>query len=120
MTNTNEQRNEESQRKALEEIVLYNGSLEELNSRDLNKQYTFAKEPYFMSEFYEDKPGTSRLFSNILAEKNYAGLVNMRTITSDIDDSDKSWKARFVAIEGTPIVRKDEGLFSKTSKEEAK
>jgi len=30
-------------------IVLYNGSLEELNKRNPNKKYTFADSLYFMS-----------------------------------------------------------------------
>lgn len=101
---------EEKPRK-VEDIVLYHGSLTELNSRNHQRQYEFAPELTFRSipcsvgdvDIYRPKkerdvPLPLEGIKRELLEKGYSGLVNMRTIMFN--------KYHYFAVEGTPIIEK--------------
>ena len=91
----------------IEEVIIYHGSLQELNSRDQNKQYEFVKEESFISGVY-DKMDEGIIYRHKIAReistKGYDGLVNSRTI---IFSEEETCDLRFLyIIEGTPIKRK--------------
>jgi len=88
--------NQETQR---EEIVLYHGSLEELNSRDQDKRYKFANKHRFSYDDWSWRRDGETL-KQALAEKGYAGLVNMRTSIRNI-----LFVLPIPFFEGTPIIR---------------
>ncbi|MFA5953611.1 MAG: hypothetical protein WC812_03385 [Candidatus Pacearchaeota archaeon] len=75
------------------EQIIYNGSLEELNSLDKNSQYKIVSH-YFRTNGYNI---TRILFGleNELKEANLDGLVNARTFEA----------TNFTFVEGTPIKR---------------
>jgi len=75
-----------------EELVLYHGTLEELNSRDPNKQYKFAEKLHLILSQYAilDKKPLDRL-----REEGYDGLVNF----IEMENRDHR------TIQGTPINR---------------
>ncbi len=80
----------------VKKIVLYHGSLEELNSRDPNKQYRFAEELSYVSskpKFIEDIDNVEEITSN-----GWDGLVNKRCF---------SFPSSSIIgyLEGTPIIR---------------
>lgn len=90
----------------VENVVLYHGSLAELNSRDPNRQYTFADRLSF-------RHGPDNfLYHNIffegliekLREKGYAGIVNRKTSHS-VENSRNGGGVASLMVEGTPIVR---------------
>jgi hypothetical protein len=108
--------------KLVEDVVLYHGSLEELNSRrDYPKRYApILKNPFFISKGYEACPeiesyGESapdrakvhnlakaeaiEYISKEIQKKGYAGLVNTRTLLY----TDYGSARLFMTIEGTPI-----------------
>ena len=83
-------------RRIAKEIVLYHGSLEELNSRDPSKQFKFARELEFFSQPKERYDGRWREYvANDLRKQGYNGLVNVR----------QSCFSSYVMLEGTPIIR---------------
>jgi len=87
-------------------LILYHGSLQELNSRNPNEQYKFGEHPFFNSEFY---PYTNfSLWASQIAEKlhskGYDGLVNRRTIFRDVF-SLEALPQLHAAVEGTPVMR---------------
>ena len=89
------------------EIVLYNGSLNELNSRDDNVQYSFVTEREFVSNVYRIKYDNSttieRKVKDELRNLEYDGVVNKRTI---IFARNMLWEIPAEGIiEGTPIKR---------------
>ena len=86
----------------VEEIVLYHGSLDELNSRNPDRQYRLADQESFVHECsnhtnYRDSCEVTR---SLLRKEGHDGIVNRRTSHSIRSD-------HFVKylIEGTPIVR---------------
>jgi len=88
-----------------QKIVLYHGSLEELNSRNPNEQYEFHNKygSYISTDFFYNNQWSRRISGQILAD-GYAGLINRRTnfilrglITQFL----------YANVEGTPIVRKE-------------
>ncbi len=102
--------------KNIGKVVLYHGSLKELNSRDKRKQYTFASDLSFISKGYKDpykaEPNSefdminnfkdAKAIGNVLKEiqkKGYDGLVNVRSLLYN----DHTNIIR-MAIEGTPII----------------
>jgi hypothetical protein len=104
----------------IEQIVLYHGSLDELNSRNPDEQFIFAKDLTFTSKGYDNnyvviQEGYSARghpaldFSKMnqphlkeIFRKGYGGLVNFRTILF----RDHMHGPR-CAIEGTPIIKKN-------------
>jgi len=97
--------------KNLDEIVLYHGSLAELNERLQNKGYEarfdFADELNFITQtylVYESKKNWLQAKRELL-EKGYDGIVNMRTVVFAAP-ADARYNLEY-AIEGTPIVRTD-------------
>lgn len=100
----------------VEEIVLYHGSLEELNGirqSQGEERYIFAAELLtpsydhlsFLSIPYEPHTNLEKL-KNELLSSGYDGLVNRRTIVDNISPVNI-----FLRTEGTPIV-----LASRNSK----
>lgn len=96
-----------SEEKNLDEIILYHGSLAELNERLKAKgdsgRFNFADELWFLSEFplsYSQREVITECKRQIVV-RGYDGLVNMRTLVYP--------EPRVItyAIEGTPIVRVD-------------
>lgn len=101
-------------KRSLDDIVLYHGSLEELNSRDPDKQYRFAPLTEFISSeyrantyingggFIEDLLSEAR--EQIIKEifnKDFDGLVNAKTILyGKYTDS-----STMMRIEGTPVIK---------------
>ena len=98
----------------IEDIVLYHGSLEELNSRDYRKQYSLAKEETFLLS------GTIAYYSNSdlnlsaikefyfkvrqdLCKQLFLGIVNMKT---SFLNSPKLDSILHVIVEGTPITKR--------------
>jgi hypothetical protein len=89
----------------LDEVVLYHGSLEELNSRDSDKQYRFTKNNSYISSNYVDET-LIRDISNEILKLGFSGIVNARTISkTDIRENLISYTT--YRMEGTPIVRVD-------------
>ena len=89
----------------LEKIVIYHGSLAELNSRDENhKKYRFTEQEFFISERYEEIDEEDITYDKRIAKeilnKEYDGLVNARTIVIAQESAMDLYK-----IEGTPIKR---------------
>jgi hypothetical protein len=87
--------NQETQR---EEIVLYHGSLEELNSRGKDKQYKFANKHRFSYDDWSWRRD-EEILKQVLAEEGYDGLVNMRTSVRNV------FFLPIPFFEGTPIIR---------------
>lgn len=90
-----------------EDIVLYHGSLEELNSRNPEKQYRIAEEDFFITDFEElgfihQDPYQS--IKKQIQKKDYIGLVNARSIIR-IESNFGGAHMRFFGMEGTPIIR---------------
>ncbi len=103
----------EEDKKKLEEIVLYHGSLDELNSRcriNINKKYDkfFLVECPFFMELFEEEYKDRALFKvkYELRKRGFDGLVNLRTSFSPYEDQDFS--SKYYLFEGTPIVRVNE------------
>ncbi len=95
---------EHSSNRDLEDIIIYHGSLAELNSRNPDKQYQFAEELFFISEAqpeYSDYLTKSykEIIKEELVRKKYNGLVNARTMAIAGIRLDK------YRIEGTPILK---------------
>ncbi|MEN9626730.1 MAG: hypothetical protein RL557_1058 [archaeon] len=86
----------------LTDIILYHGSLNELNERT-NGQYTFAQDSSFVSlpGKYQSVERMEHEIKRQLAKKDYHGLVNRRTTA--VSEDGRAWVSGF--IEGTPIVR---------------
>jgi len=87
-------------------LMLYNGSLQELNLRNSNDQYQFGEHPSFTSDFYPyaDVNLWTHQIGEKLRAKGYDGLVNERRFYRDIYSQDAPPKL-FVSVEGTPIMR---------------
>ena len=81
-----------------EEIVLYHGSLNELNSRDPKEQYRFAKEKCF--ETTNDHYSIDDECVNDVREEGYAGLVNCK-----VTYFTGHYAEIKTCLQGTPIVR---------------
>lgn len=89
--------------KRIDDIVLYHGSLAELNSRDPGRQYRFAEDLEFVSRALRYRENLSEmydLFREELREKGYDGLVNKTLLVT----GDTLYLCKIV-VEGTPIVR---------------
>ncbi|MBI2449277.1 hypothetical protein HYV49_03185 [Candidatus Pacearchaeota archaeon] len=86
--------------KKIEDIVLYHGSLAELNSRDSEKQYRFAEALFFIS----DKVDRNKQLKEQLSTIGYDGLVNMKTSIVSIHFV-LSGESTYYRVEGTPILR---------------
>jgi len=92
-----------------EDVVLYHGSLNELNSKKRRSfiRYGFVEEDFFITDFqklgfFEKKP-----FEEIkkqVYDAGYDGLVNARSIIG-IGDIEGPHMRHF-GMEGTPIVKK--------------
>ena len=84
----------------LDDIVLYHGSLTELNSRDPTKQYTFAKGESLILDFSTktSPDNVENLAKAVIKGRGCDGLVNKRI-------SCFSAKEDRCIIEGTPIVK---------------
>ncbi len=97
----------EVEEKNLDEIVLYEGSLEELNSRDPSRQYVFAEDrDHFRSEFYEkwNTKEADEGARRALCFYGYDGMVKVKKVE---DTLEMSWgQSSSVAIEGMPIIIK--------------
>jgi len=88
-------------------VVLYHGSLQELNSRNPSEQYRFSdKSMGFISGEYFWNNSWFENISNELRENGYDGIVNRKTCFGRLGIIDTSPVAR---VEGTPIVRVDRG-----------
>ena len=74
------------------EVVLYHGSLAELNSRNPNRQYEFARDLSFMHV----KGAFDESLEDGMRKSGYDGLVNF-TETGETGER---------TTQGTPIVRK--------------
>jgi len=92
-----------------EDVILYHGSLEELNSRDPSGdiRYCFSPIEEFVSERQVGEPTdpkeTIKIREEILG-RGFHGLVNRKTLWSDWTYSgSKSFR-----IEGTPIMLEGE------------
>lgn len=94
----------------IEEIVLYNGSLVELNSRNPEEQYDFAAEPSFIYGPFVTDGSPSRghdLFlkgaRKELIQQERDGLVNAVLSISYTSGYGGSYSTEMIS--GTPIVR---------------
>lgn len=97
--------------KGIEDIFLYHGSLDELNSRDPAKQYKFAEELEFFSlhsitgniRMVDVKVGNwyNQKIKEELRRRGYDGLVNKNLLVISSDGANYS----IITAEGTPIVR---------------
>ena len=92
-------------KKNLDEIVLYHGSLAELNSRDPNMQYRFADELSFTSDYHDNYHSIRKE----LLDKGYDGIVNRKTRGLYV------FIFNLFKVEGTPIIKIDKGKSIKES-----
>jgi|SRR3989344_3288537 len=104
--------------KNIDEVVLYHGSLAELNSRrDKAQQFKFADKLTFKSHYHHRLEELYRDLGKILRENGYDGLVNMQTIAGNFSpinthiSSHRGGPGNFtvhadtIFVEGTPIIR---------------
>jgi predicted glutamine amidotransferase len=79
----------------LEQIIISNGSLERLNSKNIDKQYEVAQEDYFY-KFSTEKTYEAAILQlkNKLVEEKYDGLVDKSMINLN---------KYFILITGTAI-----------------
>lgn len=85
----------------INDIVLYHGSLAELNSRyHRQEQYELGREVYYISSDF-DEENFERKAKTEIKNLGYLGIVNCRTLfCGSRDFSD------FYRVEGTPIVKR--------------
>jgi len=90
-----------------EDIRLYHGSLEELNSKDLNRQYKLCDQDFFITDFenlafFKEKPYEE--IKKQVQKRSYDGLINVRSIIKI--EYINGIHMRHFGMEGTPIVKK--------------
>ena len=100
-----------TEEKNLDDVVLYHGSLAELNERS-EQQHEFADSISYISNlhFTDDAMSWDKKIKKELIETGYDGLVNRRTI------SEFCRNGFSCAIEGTPIVKKSSRNFEKSGR----
>jgi len=90
-------------KRRVEDVKLYHGSLNELNSRDPKRQYKFAKEPTIL--LVHDIVRSSQIesrFKNDLFERGYDGIVNRKTTPYFYKGDFYLSHISKVFVEGTP------------------
>ena len=96
MAKQNEQRKQE--------VILYHGSLVELNSRDPRNQYKIVGRSYINSgiPFTNNENFVNSVGEDLRREKeNWIGLINLRTVPHETLGSNRI----MMHIEGTPIAK---------------
>lgn len=102
---------EESTQRNVEDIVLYHGSLDELNrAPDTDRQYSLTDRLEWQHHDYVDKSAHIDVFlfevRRLLLTAGYDGLVNRRLSHSKwTHGSGGASNETSLLIEGTPIVR---------------
>ena len=100
---------ERGELKNLNDVVLFHGSLEELNSLDPEKQYEIAGKSFRSIQRWENgRPflgilgGVETYIEDELFRRGYDGIIHKQTIPID----KVLWTYPIFRIEGTPIQRK--------------
>jgi|WetSurMetagenome_2_1015567.scaffolds.fasta_scaffold130867_2 hypothetical protein len=91
-------------KKLEDKIVMYHGSLDELNSRNPDDQYEFAEKLSMVLAGYPlDNEDWTKWMQMQIKGKGYDGIVNRRTIIT-IENL-----TEYARVEGTPIIRVKKG-----------
>lgn len=87
------------------DVVLYHGSLDELNSRG-NAKYIFAKQQSWSSREVPNKENWDLAVSADLRSAGFDGLVNRRTAYVYKGEDVPGYGYGAVVVEGTPVHRR--------------
>ena len=88
----------------LSKIVLSHKSLDRLNSKDPDKQYTLVRENPFVKQYNSDGPHWEDSVRRELLKNGYAGLVDFRFEPKLHHEGEDTVGEMYVDVSGSPIV----------------